>query len=192
MEAKLNFQYTKLNSLKYANIREKDCICMFATQKYHEVRVGLIQGMSFSASITTSSTLFVNTPSTIWRFLVWLHIINMASRSNSRLISNSYAHQADRSAAPSNVPQAPRRHQQQQQQHYLHGNMARRAPASSSSLSLASHAPTLARSDSRATASTENAEMDIIIRDERGDYRLDMPSMTPLPRDEARDERGMS
>lgn len=29
------------------------------------------------------------------------------------------------------------------------------------------------------------------MRDERGDYRLDMPAVTPLPRDEARDEREM-
>jgi hypothetical protein len=28
------------------------------------------------------------------------------------------------------------------------------------------------------------------MRDEHGNYRLDLPHMTPLPRDEAREERG--
>jgi hypothetical protein len=34
------------------------------------------------------------------------------------------------------------------------------------------------------------SEDDIIQRDEQGNYRLDLPSMAPLPRDEDKEEHG--
>jgi len=31
----------------------------------------------------------------------------------------------------------------------------------------------------------------MIVRDEDGDYRLELPSMTPMPRDESHDDKGV-
>jgi hypothetical protein len=49
-------------------------------------------------------------------------------------------------------------------------------------------------STSTSTVQSSNTEdqpvADIIVRDEHGNYRLDLPHMTPIPRDEAREERG--
>lgn len=38
----------------------------------------------------------------------------------------------------------------------------------------------------------EEANADIAVRDEHGNYQLEQPAMTPMGRDEGRDERGMS
>lgn len=68
--------------------------------------------------------------------------------------------------------------------------MSRRGP--SSALSLPS-AQALSGNDTQRSPSHARNEVedDIIIRDERGDWRLEMPAMTMLPRDEAKDEREM-
>ena len=43
------------------------------------------------------------------------------------------------------------------------------------------------------SSNTENQEAaDIVVRDEHGNYRLDLPRMTPIPRDEASEEQGQS
>lgn len=70
--------------------------------------------------------------------------------------------------------------------------MARRLPgASSSVVSVASSAGSgVHRPDSRLGAAAADAVEDIIVRDERGDFRLEMPTMTPMPRDEVKDEQG--
>ncbi|KAF2095243.1 hypothetical protein NA57DRAFT_79734 [Rhizodiscina lignyota] len=118
----------------------------------------------------------------------------MASRAPARSTSTSNPSAASNQSAPSTSAapagsnlQAPRRSQPP----YLHGSMTRRPPAASSSLSVSS--PTHGFGAHAGSQSTNlPADDDIIIRDEHGDFRLDMPTMTPLPRDEARDERGSS
>lgn len=60
-----------------------------------------------------------------------------------------------------------------------------------------SRRPTGPSSTSATSATTlqladEHAEdRDIVARDEEGNYRLEMPNVGPLPRDDAREERGM-
>jgi hypothetical protein len=59
-----------------------------------------------------------------------------------------------------------------------------RRPTPNTSLS---SGPTIAQAVHKdATASQD----DIIQRDEQGNYRLDLPNMAPIPRDEMKEERG--
>jgi hypothetical protein len=61
-----------------------------------------------------------------------------------------------------------------------------RRPTPNTALSTGTTAAQAVHKD--ATASQD----DIIQRDEQGNYRLDLPNMAPLPRDEIKEERGMN
>ncbi|KAF2422071.1 hypothetical protein EJ08DRAFT_653277 [Tothia fuscella] len=60
---------------------------------------------------------------------------------------------------------------------------SRRPPMNSNNTSTSNTTQSTVHTD--ASASSE----DIIIRDETGNFRLDVPNMAPLPRDEAKDEK---